>query len=45
MAEHSHHQQHSGERGGTRAGRWVYVGSILIAAYFLWTEDTVKEAR
>ncbi|HKQ28985.1 MAG TPA: DUF2933 domain-containing protein [Burkholderiales bacterium] len=40
MAEHSHHQQDAGERppGGNRAGRWVFAGFILIAAYFLWTE-------
>jgi len=40
MAEHSHHQQDSGERprGGNRAGRWVFAGFILIASYFLWTE-------
>lgn len=40
MAEHSHHRQDSGDRprGGSRAGRWVFAGFILIAAYFLWTE-------
>lgn len=34
MAEHSHDQRGSG--GG--AGRWVFWGFLLIAAYFLLTE-------
>ena len=34
MAEHSHDEHRSG--GG--AGRWVFWGFLLIAAYFLLTE-------
>jgi hypothetical protein len=40
MAEHSHDQHASADspRGGVRAGRWVFWGFLLIAAYFLLTE-------
>jgi hypothetical protein len=40
MTEHSHHQHEPGgqPRGRSRAGRWVFGGFVLIAAYFLWTE-------
>jgi len=35
MAEHSHDNRDS---GGGRAGRWVFIGFVLIAGYFLLTE-------
>lgn len=35
MAEHSHDKRGS---GGGGAGRWVFLGFILIAGYFLITE-------
>lgn len=35
MTEHSHDKHESG-RGGT--GRWVFVGFVLIAGYFLLAE-------
>ena len=40
MAEYSRHDHASGDdpRGGGRAGRWVFFGFALIAAYFLWAE-------
>ena len=40
MAEHHHDPKASsdGPLGGNRAGRWVFWGFALIAAYFLWTE-------
>ena len=40
MTEHSHDEQAPAERtrGSNRAGRWVFLGFALIAAYFLWTE-------
>ena len=35
MAEHSHDEHNS---GGGGKGRWVFLGFVLIAAYFLLTE-------
>jgi hypothetical protein len=35
MAEHSH-DKHDSDGGG--AGRWVFLGFVLIAGYFLLTE-------
>ena len=35
MADHSHNH---GSTGGGGAGRWVFVGFIAIAAYFILTE-------
>ena len=36
MAEQSHDSHSSGGRGG--AGKWVFIGFLLIAGYFLFTE-------
>ncbi len=40
MAEHSHdeHDSRNGPRASVRAGRWVFWGFLLIAAYFLISE-------
>lgn len=41
MTEHSHdgHGTDAGApKGGDRAGRWIFLGFALIAAYFLLTE-------
>lgn len=35
MESHSHHHD---QGGGNRAGRWVFWGFVLVAAYFLYTE-------
>ena len=35
MAEHSHDKQGS---GGGGSGRWIFLGFVLIAGYFLLTE-------
>ena len=38
MAEHSHDKHVSGAGTGGGRGRWVFLGFILIAGYFLLTE-------
>jgi hypothetical protein len=38
MADQSHDAHGSEQRGGIRAGRWVFGAFVLIALYFLLTE-------